>query len=102
MIDEDDIWDYNDYIDRTQKGEPLFIDNEERTLLDKDNEYAYMGYKRRSLYSFASAYKKAADKLVQSIKNNPIGFDDDLALPIVYLHTVHCSVTASLAAHSMT
>ena len=42
-----------------------------------------MGYKRRSLYSFASAYKKAADRLVQSIKNNPIGFDDRIPFPIV-------------------
>jgi len=87
MIDEDEVWDGDDYVNRLEKGDRLFTDNNERTSFDKVNGYAYQGYKSTSsFYGYALAYKKAADKLVQSLENSPIGFNDSLALPIVFLY----------------
>src|SRR5256885_13243114 len=74
MINEDDAWDEDNPIYRLNKGDRLFVDHDERTLLDNIEEYVYKGYKRQSFHSIAHGYKEAADRLVQSLESYPIFF----------------------------
>jgi hypothetical protein len=86
MINEDDIWDEYDRIYHLEKGDTLFKNDDERAHLDKVNDYSYTGYKKKSFLGYASAYKKAADKLVESFNDTSRLYDNDLTLPIVFLY----------------
>jgi len=86
MIDEGDAWDEDNPSYRLEKGDRLFINDDERFLFDKNNDYCYIGYRLGSFDGYAYAYKQAADRLVESLKNYPIPFNNYLTPPIVYLY----------------
>ena len=87
MIDEDDIYDEDDSnVYRLEKGDRLFTNDDERTHFDKINDYAYNGFRQHSSYSYAIGYKRAADRLVQSLESSTSSSDDALVLPIAFLY----------------
>src|SRR5947209_4225244 len=78
-----------------KRGDKLFINNQWRQHLDIAESYQYLGYKRAGFMSYSTAYKLAADRLVQTlhINSSPDIYLDALVLPIVFLYRHYVELT---------
>lgn len=85
MSDEDIFWDDGTPpVPPLQKGSKLFINDDERADFDKANEIAYLGIKREHFFDYAIQYKRAADRLIQTI--NSLLDRETCVLPIMFLY----------------
>ena len=85
MLNEDEIYNGPDGSDifPLELGDQLFMNDQAQLQLDALENYAYHGYKSDVFFTYATAYKEAADRLVQTLHEYSSG---TLTLPIVFLY----------------
>ena len=89
MLHEEEMYDDPD-IFPLEHGDQLFLNDLAQLELDALEKYAYRGYKRDQLMVYSSAYKEAADRLVQTLQKH---YSATLTLPIVFLYRHYVELT---------
>lgn len=89
MMNEDEMYDGPD-ISPLYRGDQLFINDLMQLEYDALEELAYHGYKSGTFAVYSSAYKEAADRLVQTLHKHSSA---TLTLPIVFLYRHYVELT---------
>lgn len=90
MFSEEEMYYDGPDPDPLQGGDQLFINDQAQLQLDALENYSYGGYKIGTWFHYASAYREAANRLIQTLRGRS---SDELTLPIVFLYRHYVELT---------